>query len=352
MRAVLQHGIRDVRAAELPDPRPRPGEVLLRTRAVTICASDIHLFAEGDVGGVSWDRPFVPGHEVSAVVEDANGTALAAGRPVVLDPALPCKACDRCAAGQFHVCRHLGFMDLPPVDGAMRELIAWPADRVFAVPGNIDLVNAPLIEPLCIAVHAAELVSSLAGATVAVVGCGAIGLFTVQMARLRGAARVLATDLIPERLALAAEFGADLTVQVGREDPVSAILGATGGRGVEVAFEAAGPPEAVQQALEVVRPGGEVVVIGIPSEDEYRLRASQLRRNEITLRFTRRQNENYPEAISLVGDGRIRLGPLLTHRFPVDRAQEAFELAERKADGAVRVAVVFGGPQAGSLRHH
>ncbi len=342
MRAVLQHGIRDIRIAELSDPRPRPGEVLLRTRAVTICASDIHLFAEGNVGGVSWDRPFVPGHELSAVVEDANDTRLAAGTPVVLDPALPCKACDRCAAGQFHVCRDLRFMDLPPVDGAMQELIAWPAERVFPAPENVDLVEAPLIEPLCIAVHATELAPSLAGAAVAVVGCGAIGLFTVQMARVREAARVVASDLIPERLALAAEFGADVTVQVGRDDPVAAILGATGGRGVEVAFEAAGPPEAVQQAVGVVRPGGEVVVIGIPSQDEYRLRASQLRRNEITLRFARRQNENYPEAISLVRDGRIRLGPLLTHRFPVERAQEAFELAERKAEGAVRVAVVFG----------
>jgi L-iditol 2-dehydrogenase len=342
VRAVLQHGVRDIRVGELPDPRPAPGQALLRTRAVTICASDIHLFAEGNVGGVSWDRPFVPGHEVSATVEDPNGTALAPGTPVVLDPALPCRACDRCAAGRFHLCRYLGFMDLPPVDGAMRELIAWPADRVFPIPENVDIIEAPLIEPLCIAVHATELAPSLAGATVAVVGCGAIGLLTVQMARLRGAARVLATDLLPERLSLAREFGAEVAVQVGPEDPTAAILDFTQGRGVDVTFEAAGPPEAVQQALDVVRPGGEVLVIGIPSEDEYRLRASQLRRNEITLRFVRRQNENYPEAIELVRQGRLRLSPLLTHRFPMDRAQEAFDLAERKAEDAVRVAVVFG----------
>lgn len=341
MRAVFQHGVRDIRVGELPDPRPAPGQALLRTRAVTICASDIHLFAEGNVGGVSWDRPFMPGHEVSATVEDPNGTALAPGTAVVLDPALPCRACDRCAAGRFHLCRDLGFMDLPPVDGAMRELIAWPADRVFPLPENVDIIEAPLIEPLCIAVHATELAPSLAGATVAVVGCGAIGLLTVQMARLRGAARVLATDLLPERLALAREFGTEVAVQVGPEDPTTAILDFTQGRGVDVTFEAAGPPEAVQQALDVVRPGGEVLVIGIPSHDEYRLRASQLRRNEITLRFVRRQNENYPEAIELVRQGRLRLSPLLTHRFPVERAQEAFTLAERKAEGAVRVAVVF-----------
>ena len=202
-------------------------------------------------------------------------------------------------------------------------------------------IRAPLIEPLAVAVHATELASALAGKTVAVVGCGAIGLLTLQMARLRGAARVFATDLIADRLAIARDFGTEITVQVGREDPVAVLVEATQGRGVDIVFEAAGPPEAVQQALDIVRPGGEVVVIGIPSIDEYRLRASQLRRNELTLRFTRRQNENYPEAIGLVGEGVVRLGPLLTHRFPVERAQEAFELAERKDDGAVRVGVVF-----------
>jgi L-iditol 2-dehydrogenase len=246
-----------------------------------------------------------------------------------------------CEAGLFHLCRNLKFCDLPPVDGAMRELIAWPADRVFPVPESVDLVEAPLIEPLCIGVHALEVATRPEGALVAVAGCGAIGLFTVQMARLRGARRIFATDPVPERLAVARELGADVTIQVGAQDPVAEILRATGGRGVDLAFEAAGPQEAVQQCLAVVRPAGEVVVIGIPSEDEYRFAASSLRRRELTLRFVRRQNENYPEAIELVRQGQVRLGPVLTHRFPVERAQEAFELAERKGQGAVRVAVVF-----------
>ncbi len=341
MRAVVQYGVRDIRLEERPEPTPRPGEVLVRTRAVTICASDIHMFAEGNVGGVSWEGPFVPGHEAAGVVEDPNGTDLAAGTLVVLDPAVACHDCDMCGDGLFHLCRNLKFCDLPPVDGAMRDLIVWPAERVFAVPQSVAGVEAPLIEPLCIGVHALELISGAAGAVVAVVGCGAIGLFTLQMARLRGAAKVFATDPIGERLEVARELGADETIQVGVGDPVTEVLRATEGRGVDVVFEAAGPPEALEQCLGMVRPAGEVVVIGIPSADEYRMQASSLRRRELTLRFVRRQNENYPEAIELVRRGAIRLGPVLTHRFPVERAQEAFELAERKLEGAVRVAVVF-----------
>jgi len=342
MRAILQYGIRDVRLGERPDPRPGPGEVLLRTRSVTICASDTHMFAEGNVGGVSWDGPFVPGHEVAGVVEDPNGTDLPAGAVVVVDPAVACHNCDMCAEGMFHLCRNLKFCDLPPVDGAMRELLAWPAERVFQLPESVDVVEAPLIEPLCVAVHAVELASLPADAVVAVVGCGAIGLFTLQMARARGVKKVVATDPIAERLEVARRLGADETIQVGPQDPVAEILRQTEGRGVDIVFEAAGPTKALQQCLDVVRPAGEVVVIGIPSVDEYRLAASSLRRRELTLRFVRRQNENYPEAIELVRQGTIQLGPMLTHRFPMERAQEAFELAERKVDGAVRVAVTFG----------
>jgi len=332
MRAILQHGPGDLRLTDLPRPTPRAGEVVIRIRSVTICASDLHLYSEGDVGGVSWDRPFVPGHEAAGEVVDPSGSEFAPGARVVIDPAIPCRECDQCAAGRFHLCRNLLFCDLPPTDGAMQEYLAWPADRVFAAPESLDLVTAPLIEPLSVAVHATELAPDLTDATVLVAGCGAIGLFTVQMARVRGARRVIATDLIPERLALARQLGAEETIQVGAGDlPTD----------VDVAFEAAGPEEAVQQCLEAVRPGGTVIVIGIPSEDRYLLRPSQLRRHELTLRFCRRQNENYPEAISLVREGKVQLAPLLTHRFPVERAQEAFALAERKAEGAVRVAVVF-----------
>lgn len=341
MRAILQYGPRKVGLAELPDPTPGPGEVLLRTRAVTICASDVHLFAEGNVGGVSWDRPFVPGHEVSAVVEDPGGAGLARGTPVVVDPAIPCRDCDRCIAGDYHLCRHLKFMDLPPVDGGMRELVAWPADRVFPLPPELDPAAGALVEPLAVALHAVELAGEVMARTVAVVGCGAIGLLALQVARVRGAARVFAIDPLPERLALARAFGADMTAEVGKEDPVRAVAQETEGRGADIAFEAAGPPEAVETAARLVRPGGTVAVIGIPSQDEYRIRASEVRRKELTLQFVRRQNENYPAAIALVRAGRVKLEPLLTHRFPPERAQEAFELAESRGDGAVRVAVVF-----------
>ena len=343
MRALLQHAVADLRLADLPRPQPGPGEVLIRIRSVTICASDLHIYREGNVGGVSWDRPFVPGHEAAGEIVDPNGSDFALGTHVVFDPAIPCRACEQCAAGRMHLCRDLRFCDLPPTDGAMQEYLAWPASQVFAIPERVDLVAAPLFEPLCVAVHATRLAPDLMGATVFVAGCGGVGLLTVQMARIRGAKTVYASDPIPERLALARQMGAESRREAEPETAgwKPALPDACAPSDVDVAFEAAGPPEAVQQCLDAVRPGGTVIVIGIPSEDHYALRPSQLRRHELTLRFCHRQNDNYPEAISLVSEGKIQLDPLLTHRFPVERAQEAFDLAERKAEGAVRVAVTF-----------
>jgi L-iditol 2-dehydrogenase len=340
MRAVLQYGVHDIRLGEMAPPIPGPGEALIRVRAVTICGSDLHAYAEGSISGVSWDEPFVPGHEVAGEVVDSNGTGLAEGTPVVLDPAASCFRCYYCTSGRYHLCRNQRFLDMPPAHGAMRELLAWPANRMFAVPAQLDLTMAPLLEPLAVGVHTVERAARVEGATVLVVGCGGIGLCVVQVARARGARQVIAVDLVAERLAVARKLGADVTIDASRASAAAEALEASGGHGVDTAFEAAGPQEALDACLAATRSAGEVVVVGIPSEDAYHLSSAHLRRREMTLRFVRRQNENFPEAIRLVTDGRVRLEPMLTHRFPIERAREAFELAERKGDGAIRVAVL------------
>jgi len=340
MRAVFQYGIRDIRVGEMDPPVPAPGEALVRVRSVTICGSDLHAYAEGSISGVRWSEPFVPGHEVAGEVVDSNGTGLAVGTHVVLDPAASCFHCYYCDSGRYHLCRNQLFLDMPPAHGAMRELLAWPASRMFVVPASIDIAVAPLLEPLAVGVHAVELAWQIEGATVLVVGCGGIGLCVVQVAKATGARRIVAADLVPERLGVAEKLGADVTIDANRPSAAAEALEASGGHGVDTAFEAAGPQEALDLCLAATRSAGGVVVAGIPAEDEYRFSSADLRRREIRLQFVRRQNENFPEAIRLVEAGLVKLEPMLTHRFPLERAKEAFELAEEKRDGAIRVAVL------------
>lgn len=337
MKAALLHGIRDIRIAEEDSPTPGPGECLVEVKAVSICGSDLHIFSEGNVGGVTWDRPFSPCHETGGICRGA--AHMPDGTMVTIEPALPCGRCDMCYRAWHHLCRKLEFAGLPPRQGTLRQFIAWPESALFRAPLGIDFAQAALLEPLAVAVHAVELVPPPPGARIAVLGCGGIGLCVLQVARAAGASEILATDIIPERLELAKRLGADVTVRADREDPVAVAADLSHGEGCDVVYEAAGAPDTPDQAVRMVRPLGQVALLGIPVEDATTLGATVGRRHEVTIRWIRRQNHNQTQAIRLVEQGLVNLAPLATHRFPLEQAQQAFELAGRKSDGALRVVI-------------
>ena len=337
MKVALLHGIRDTRIAQEDTPAPAPGECLVEVKAVSICGSDLHIFSEGNVGGVTWDRPFSPCHEAAGVCHGA--AHIPDGTMVTVEPALPCGRCDMCHRAWHHLCRNLEFAGLPPRQGTLRQFISWPESALFPAPPGIDFAQAALLEPLAVAVHAIELVPPPPGARIAVLGCGGIGLCVLQVARAAGASEILATDIIPERLELARRLGADVTVRADREDPVAVAAEWSHGEGCDVVYEAAGAPETPDQAVRMLRPLGQAALLGIPVEDAMTLGATVGRRHEVTIRWVRRQNHNQTQAIRLVEQGLVDLAALATHRFPLEQAQQAFELAERKSDGALRVVI-------------
>jgi len=339
MRSVQLHGIRDVRIHGEDKPSPRPGECLVEVKAVTICGSDLHIYAEGNVGGVGWDRPFIPCHEFAGICH--GGQHIPEGAKVVADPALPCQRCDMCLRGWRHLCRNLVFCGLPPCEGALREFIAWPEHALFPCPDFLSFGEMALVESLAVAVHAVELAPPPPGGRVAILGCGGIGLSVLQVARAAGASELLATDLVPERLDIAHRLGADVAVLADKEDPIAVAEDWSHGDGVDVVYEAAGAPDTPAQAVEMARPKGTVALLGIPVEDVMTVRASRARRHELTIVWVRRQNHNYPKAIALVEKGLVSLKPLLTHCFPAEQADAAFALAETRKEGAVRVGIEF-----------
>ena len=219
------------------------------------------------------------------------------------------------------------FAGLPPTDGALREYVAWPEAALHPVPDSIDDVAAALIEPLAIAVHAVERAGNVAGATVGVIGCGPIGLLIVAVARAAGVASIVATDPLAHRRDAALALGATGVVAATPEgDERSVILGATGGRGLDIVFEAAGEQPAVDTAVEIARPGGEVVLVGIPTGDQTAIKASLARRKELTLRLSRRSTEeNTERAISLAGDGTVDLPGLVSLCVSLRDARRGFD---------------------------
>jgi L-iditol 2-dehydrogenase len=323
VRAARLHGQRDVRVHEEERPKPGPGQVLVRVEAVGLCGSDLHWFEEGGIGSNRITRPIVPGHEMAGRTED--------GRLVAIEPALPCERCALCLEGHPNLCPTIRFSGQGDVDGSMREWMAWPERCLFSLPDSLTATDGAMLEPLGVAIHTIDLAHVRPGSSVGVFGSGPIGLFCLQVAKAAGAARLVATDLAsrPHRLEAARAVGAEaFAVEDGRE--AKAIREAVGGHGLDVAIEAAGEQGAVDAAVESVRPGGRVVLAGIPSDERISFRVSSARRKGLTIVLVRRMKHTYPRAIALAVAGRVDLRSMVTHRFPLAEAARAFDVASRR----------------------
>lgn len=330
MRVVRLHGLNDLRMHEEPVPSPQPGEALLQVKAIGICASDLHWFCEGGIGDAQLKRPLVLGHEFSAVVVESDDPRLPAGQRVAVDPAIPCEHCEFCLHGHPNLCLHLRFAGHDQEDGAQREYMTWAARCCFPIPEDFSFADGAMLEPLGIAVHAVDLGHLKPGMTAGVYGCGPIGLLTLQMARLAGASEIYATDRLPHRLDAARSLGATAVFQAETGEEAKQILAATRGRGVDVAFEAAGENAAVDTAIDTVRPGGRVVLIGIPAEERTSFQASTARRKGLTIALVRRMKLTYRRAIQLVSKNLVDVRSLVTHRFALTDYHSAFAAAVRR----------------------
>jgi len=327
MRVARLHGTQDLRLHDEEKPRPKEGEVLVRVGAVGVCGSDIHWFADGGIGDVRVVRPFVLGHEFGGTTED--------GRRVAVDPAIPCERCESCAAGHANLCQSVRYAGDGAHDGGLGEWVAWPERCLVPLPAPLTEADGAMLEPLGIAIHALDLAHLRMGARVGVFGCGPIGLLLVQLARLTGAQAVLATDLHDYRLRLAKTAGATATFNAAREDPVAAMLEATGGRGAEVVFEAAGAPETPDQAAQLAAALGTVVVVGICADNRTAFTAAPARRKGLTVKISRRMKPVYARTIALAAHGMVDLESFVSHRVPLKAGPRAFQaLADYHEDAA------------------
>jgi L-iditol 2-dehydrogenase len=333
---------RTIEVREMPNPRdPGPGEVTVRVRAVGICGSDMHYYLEGGCAGTPAGYPSVLGHEPSGEVIAAGPgvDGVGPGTRVAIEPAIICGRCEFCRRGRHNLCENVVFLGGVQAPGLMRELATIPAGNVVAIPDAISFRAATVVEPLAVILHALDMTRLEAGETVAVMGAGPIGLLSAAVARMAGAGRVIIADRIAPRLALARELGADLTVDITRESVVEAILDSTGGKGAHLIVDAAGKPDSLNPALRAVRPGGRIVLIGIPSETLTGVDLHTAMHRETTLYVLKRSNRNDHAAIQLIESGQIAAEKLVTHRFPLGRADRAFATVAEYADGVGKAVV-------------
>lgn len=341
MRAARLYTIRDLRVDEIPRPLPGPGEVLLQVATVGVCGSDVHYYLEGRIGDQVVTAPLVLGHEFSAWVAELGPgvTGLETGQLVAVDPAIPCGHCELCQQGHPNLCTRVRFCGTPPIDGVLAEYVVMPAENCFPLPEGFTPEEGALLEPLGIALHTVDLAHIKAGQSVAVFGAGPIGLLTAAVARAQGAGPIYISEPRAARREFARRYVADIALDPDSQDVVGEIMQATGGRGVDAAFEAAGARQTPNQAAAVLRPGGHLVIVGTPADDTLTLRAFTVRTKGLTIRLVRRMKHTYPRAIRLMQRGTIAVRPLVTHTFPLEHVREAFDLVSAYADGVIKAVI-------------
>jgi L-iditol 2-dehydrogenase len=325
MRVARLHAVGDLRLSEVPIPAPEPGMSLVRVTAVGICGSDLHWWGEAGIGDATLAQPLVLGHEAAGFIVGGPRD----GERVAIDPSVPCGTCRSCRDGYRNLCSHILFAGHGRQDGALRDFMTWPSELLHPLPDALTDADGAVLEPLGVAIHALDLGHVRLGASVAVVGCGPIGLLLVQVLRAAGADSVTAFDPLPHRREAAARLGADVVADPSQGRQVITQRGPAD-EGADVAFEMAGTSEAVRLAMEMARPGGRVVLGGIPSDDQTTFQASVARRKGLTIAMVRRMKDVYPRAINLAAGKKVDLAPLVTHRFPLGKAQDAFGAAAQR----------------------
>jgi len=330
-----------MRVVEVDTPTPRPFEALVRIESTGVCGSDMHYFAEGRIGRTVITTPIILGHEYAGIVEDVGSEADRSliGKRVAVEPGIPCMRCEFCLKGHYNVCPKLQFPGGPPNDGALCEYICVHAAFCFPVPQKVSAMEAAMIEPLAVALHAIDLAHLKPGETVAILGLGPIGLLTSQVARLAGAGRIYGCDLHDYRVDASRKHGVDVSFNAAREDALDRILRETDGRGVDVAIDCARSTETPATACRIARPAGRCVLVGISGEENGVFPVDIARRKELSIIWCRRFLFNFPAAIDLVAQGRIDVKSLVTHSYPLDRALEAFNVVEQAADHVLKASI-------------
>lgn len=345
MKTMCLTGIGQMEIMERPMPAIiNETDVLIRMKAVGVCGSDIHYYTSGKIGSQVVNYPFPVGHEgageVAAVGKGVKW--LKVGQRVAIEPAMPCYQCDQCRQGRRHTCRNMRFLGCPgQADGCLSEYIVMPEANCLPIPASMSYDDAAISEPLSIGIYSVRLShTDMKNRSVGILGFGPIGMSVMLSALQKEAGRIYVTDKIDERLAVANACGAAWTGNPAKTDVVSLISDQEPGL-LDVVYECCGRQEAVNQAVELLKPGGKLLIIGIPEFGRWSFPVDQLRHKEICIQNVRRQNDAVHEAIDLLAQKKVDVGNMLTHRFGFEHTKEAFDLVAAYADGVMKAMIDF-----------
>ena len=341
MKAAALTGINQIEIRECPNPEiQNSNDVLLKVNAVGICGSDIHYYKTGRIGDQIIEYPFVIGHEFTATVSEVGEKVkkVKVGDLVSIDPGISCGNCDQCLMGREHTCRNLRFLGNPDEHaGCFSEYIVMPENCCYHLPANIDSVSGVLVEPLSIGSFAVKYVKNVNIRSVGILGSGPIGLSVMFNLKSKGVKNIYMSDKLEYRNNAASKFGANWVGNPLYDDIVKEIKTREPGL-LDVVFECCGEQEALNEALDLLSPGGHLVIVGIPEIENISLNIHKMRRKEITVQNVRRQNNCMLSAIDLISEN-PEVANIITHKFNFVEIKHAFDLVAGYEDGVIKAVV-------------
>jgi L-iditol 2-dehydrogenase len=344
MKAMMLTGIRQMEMKEIPEPvLVNSTDVKIKMSVLGICGSDIHYYTQGHIGTQKVQYPFTVGHEGAGVVVEVGRSVkrVSPGDKIAIEPAMPCWECDQCLAGRHHTCRKLRFLGCPgQAEGCLMEYIVMPEKSCFPLSAKLITIHGSISEPLAIGVYAERMSGGTRGLNIGILGFGPIGMSVMLASKANGVDKIYVTDLIEERLAIARKEGAAFGGNPQKENIIGKIIDKVQ-LGLDLVFECCGKQEAFDQAVDLLKPGGKLIVVGIPEFDRWSMNVETTRRREISLQFIRRQVDCVEDALEMMENGSINIKNMVTHRFPFVRTKEAFDLVADYGDGVMKAMIDF-----------
>jgi L-iditol 2-dehydrogenase len=344
LKAIVLTGLKKLEFVDVPQPKiTGDTDVLLKIAAVGICGSDVHYYETGRVGTQVVTYPYRIGHECSATVVQIGKAVknIKIGDKVVVEPAVSCHNCDQCRMGRENTCRNLKFLGTPGQgEGCFCEYMVMPQENCLVVNDKLTLIQAALCEPFTIGFYSVKQGQGPCSDKIAILGSGPIGLSCMTAARLQGAKKIYMTDKISSRLAVAKNNGADWVGNPDESDIVKQISKLEP-LGIDVVYECAGRQSTIDEGIELLRPGGKLVLVGIPREDRISFSIDKIRRKEITIINIRRQNRSTEEAIELLASKKVNIDFMITHKFKFEDSIKAFKIVAGYKDGVIKAMIEF-----------
>jgi len=344
MKAMVLTGIRQMEMRDWPDPViESETEVKIRLQRVGVCGSDIHYYRTGKIGSQVVEFPFPVGHESGGTVVEVGKkvTRVKPGDRIAIEPAISCGECDQCLAGRPNTCRQTRFLGCPgQVEGCLTEFVVMPEENCFPIPDDMSLDEAAISEPLAIGLYAVKQSGLGENDKIGILGFGPIGMSVMLPALAFGSKTIYVTDKIDDRLNVARNSGAVWTGNPEKEN-VPEMINKQESLQLDIVFECCGEQDAVDDALKIVKPGGKIMLIGIPEQQSLCFDMDYMRRKEITLINVRRQRFCVQEALDLMASGKIDVMPMATHHFRFSDTKKAFDLVEAYKDGVMKAMIEF-----------